>query len=96
MIAAFKSDIDHFVAGNEDEEDEMADSCTQDETEDYLDREIDHDVEFSCLNRVACFSHTLQLAVHKFDDVVRFKVTSFSQKSEQFHESDRKPWRVRN
>ena len=33
MIAAFKADIDHFVAGNEDEEDEeMADSCTQDET----------------------------------------------------------------
>ena len=74
MIAAFKADIDHFVAGNEDEEDEeMADSCTQDETEDYLDREIDHDVEFSSLNRVACFSHTLQLVVHKFDDVDRFK-----------------------
>ena len=77
MVAGFKANLDHFVVyetGNdEDEDEETADPCTQDETEDYLDHEIDHEVEFSSLNRIACFSHTLQLVVHKFDDVDRFK-----------------------
>ncbi len=77
MVAAFKANLDHFVVdetGNdEDEDEETADPCTQDETEDYLDHEINHKVEFSSLNRLACFSHTLQLVVHKFNDVDQFK-----------------------
>ena len=68
MVAAFKANLDHFVidkTGNdededEDEDEETADPCTQDETEDNLDHEINHEVEFSSLNRLACFSHTLR------------------------------------
>ena len=41
--------------------------------EDFLDRELDHEAEFSSLNRIACFSHTLQQVVKKFDSVDSFK-----------------------
>ena len=49
------------------EDEEAADTCAQDKTEDYLVHEINYKVEFSLLNRTACFMHMLQLVVHKFN-----------------------------
>ena len=34
---------------------------------------MEHDEEFSSLNRISCFAHTLQLVVNKFDDISLFK-----------------------
>ena len=34
---------------------------------------MEHDEEFSSLNQIGCFAHTLQLVVNKFGDVSLFK-----------------------
>ena len=77
MVAAFKANLNPLEAKSDKEEGEdtveMAEPCTLDEAEDFLDRELDHEAEFSSLNRIACFSHTLQQVVKKFDSVDSFK-----------------------
>ena len=37
------------------------------EMEDFDQQELEHDIAFSDQKRLGCFSHTLQLVVHKFD-----------------------------
>ena len=77
MVAAFNSlkvNLDRDEAENDkDEGDDSGELCTLNEAEDFLDRELDYEVDFSSLNRIACFSHTLQLVVHKFGCVDSFK-----------------------
>ena len=41
---------------------------------DYEERKIDHELSFHSLNRVSCFSHTLQLVVQSFDELPTFRV----------------------
>ena len=77
MVAAFNSfkvNLDRDEAENDKEEgDDSGELCTLDEAEDFLDRELDYEVDFSSLNRIACFSHTLQLfdSVDSFKDVMK-------------------------
>jgi len=77
MVAAFNSfkvNLDRDEAENDEEVgDDSGELCTLDEAEDFLDRELDHEVKFSSLNRIACFSHALQLVVNKFGSVDSFK-----------------------
>ena len=40
---------------------------------DFEEREVDHQIAFTGLNRVSCFAHTLQLVVQKFDELPEFK-----------------------
>jgi len=40
---------------------------------DCEEKESDHEIAFSKLNRISCFAHTLQLVVHKFDQLTEFK-----------------------
>jgi len=40
---------------------------------DFEEKESDHEIAFSKLNRISCFAHTLQLVVHKFDQLTEFK-----------------------
>ena len=40
---------------------------------DFEEKESDHEIAFSGLNRISCFAHTLQLVVHKFDQLTEFK-----------------------
>lgn len=58
MVAAFKANLDIYEAGNDEEAgEEMVEPCTWDEAEDYMDCELEHEFEFSSLNRIACFLH---------------------------------------
>ena len=71
MVAAFKTNLSKA----EDEEvEETEERCTpQDDAEDFLDHELEHDIEFTPLRRIACFSHTLQLVVMTFDKATQLK-----------------------
>lgn len=40
---------------------------------DFEEKESDHEIAFSGLNRVSCFAHTLQLVVQKFDQLTEFR-----------------------
>ena len=69
MVAAFKAKF------NEDDDDveELVESSMPDDEQEFLDCEMEHDIEFSSFNRISCFSHTLQLVVSKFDELDKFK-----------------------
>ena len=51
----------------------MADSSVDEDEQDFQACEMEHNQEFRSLNRIGCFSHTLQLVISKFDDVSLFK-----------------------
>jgi len=61
MVAAFKAKF------NEDDDDvkELVESSMPEDEQEFLDCEMEHDIEFSSFNRISCFSHTLQLVVSK-------------------------------
>ena len=73
MIKAFREQC--FNGDNE--EDEISsenEAISFDEEQDFESREVDHDVAFSLLGRrIGCFSHTLQLIVHRFSIEPAFK-----------------------
>lgn len=69
MVAAFKPKL-HEDDDDSEDLDEL--STLEDESEEYIDCE-DHDEAFYSLNRIACFSHTLQLVVNKFNELNKFK-----------------------
>ena len=71
MVAAFKAS---FVEAEDDDEDvEEEEVCTADDADDFFDHELEHDIEFSSLRRIACFSHTLQLVINKYGEAIVFK-----------------------
>ena len=70
MVAAFKATLDKT---EEEDDAEEEDSTPPDEADDFLDHEMEHDIEFCSLKRIACFSHTLQLVVSKFDEATQLK-----------------------
>ena len=56
-----------------DEEQISKDTYKVDEV-DFDSQEMDHDLAFiAYLKRASCMSHTLQLIVHKFDEIKSFK-----------------------
>ena len=69
MVAVFKAKF------NEDDDDveELVESSMPDDEQEFLDCEMEHDIEFSSFNQISCFSHTLQLVVSKFDELDKFK-----------------------
>ena len=69
MVAAFKARFEEV----DDDIEELTEPCTADDVEDFLDREMDHDVEFCSFKRISCFSHTLQLVVSKYDQLDTFE-----------------------
>jgi len=76
MVAAFNSfivNLDCGEAENDEEGNDLGELCTLDEAEDFLDGELDHEVDFSSLNKIACFLHTLQLVVNRFGSIDSFK-----------------------
>ena len=73
MIAAFKAILEKSEVEDDDFEETEQITTPSDDAEDFIDHEIEHDIEFSSLKRIACFSHTLQLVVTKFDEVTQFK-----------------------
>ena len=74
MLAAFKEKVSMEIEDdtNIDILDDMTDVALVDEEQEFLDCEDDHDLEFGSLNRISCFSHTLQLVVSKFNMVQKF------------------------
>ena len=66
MVAAFKATLDNTEEDDDAEDDDAKDSTLPDDADDFLDHEMEHNIEFCSLKRIACFSHTLQL-VSKFD-----------------------------
>ena len=72
MIAAFKAKLEEEEEDTEDVE-EVAEPSVDKDEQDFHECEVEHDEEFSSLNRIGCFAHTLQLVVNKFDDVSLFK-----------------------
>lgn len=59
-----------------DNEMEQSQECsTEEEIEKYDQHEISHEVAFSSHKRLSCFSHTLQLAICKFDTIMGPKHT---------------------
>ena len=72
MIAAFKVKLEEEEEDTEDVEEVAEPSVNKDE-QDFHECEVEHDEEFSSLNQIGCFAHTLQLVVNKFDDVSLFK-----------------------
>ena len=73
MLAAFKKTI--VKEEESDTEVEEMDESTEvmDEEQEFLDCEEEHDLELGSLNRISCFSHTLQLVVCRFDKIHKFK-----------------------
>ena len=59
----------------ETEEEEMdIDSDTDEDEDDFMSKGLDHDITFSSfIQRIPCFTHTLQLVVGKFDQLPQFK-----------------------
>ena len=72
MIAAFKAKLEEEEEDTEDVE-EVAEPSVDKDEQDFHECEVEHDEEFSSLNRIGCFAHNLQLIVNKFDDVRLFK-----------------------
>ena len=56
MVAAFKATLN---TTEEDDDVEEEDSTLPDDADDFLDHELEHDIKFHSLKRIACFSHTL-------------------------------------
>ena len=52
---------------------DIEDVSVDEDEQDFKACEIQHNEEFGSLNRIGCFSHTLQLVVSKFDDFSLFK-----------------------
>ena len=86
MLAAFRKKVEDSVAcedKDEDREEELYDDVEEDEDEmaataeddgtDYEMREMDHTSAFATLDRVSCFSHSLQLVVNKFSGITAYK-----------------------
>ena len=75
MSAVITDNGSNMVAAtlNATEDTEEEDSTPPDDETDFLDHELEHDMEFCSLKRIACFSHTLQLVVSKFDKATQLK-----------------------
>ena len=74
MIKAFREQC--FNGDNEEDEISSENEAISfdEEEQDFESREVDHDVAFSLLGRrIGCFSHTLQLIVHRFSIEPAFK-----------------------
>ena len=80
MLAAFRPCV---LESDDDDEGDVDDSTDWDGDTvpdvtslvvDYEQHEVDHELSFYSLNRVSCFSHTLQLVVQKFDELPTFRV----------------------
>ena len=80
MLAAFRPRV--FESVDDVEEDDGVDDNWDDGDTvpditslviDFEECEMDHDSSFHSMNRISCFSHTLQLVVQKFDEVTAFR-----------------------
>ena len=72
MIAGFKERLDQEEDEDGDVE-EVAELSVGEYEDDFLECEMEHKAEFFSLNRIGCFSHTLQLVVCKNDEVSKFR-----------------------
>ena len=73
MIAALRPMIDANPDESDDEDVNDDDEDGEWMVADFEEREVDHQIAFTGLNRVSCFAHTLQLVVQKFDELPEFK-----------------------
>ena len=77
MVAAFKYHLTTYHNeddGESDAVDESTETLSDFDEEDFLSKDLDHDLVFgSFIKRVTCFAHTLQLVIRKFDKENLFK-----------------------
>ena len=73
MIAAFKAQLEEKEDSDHEGVEEVTKSSVDKDEQDFQACEMEHDQEFSSLNWIGCFSHTLQLVVNKIDDISLFK-----------------------
>ena len=77
MIASFRNHFqseDSKESENSDGEDESKDQDVDAEAEEFETNEIDHEIIFGpVFKRLSCFSHTLQLVIHRISEVKSFK-----------------------
>ena len=76
MIAAFRPQIVEAEGDDNTEENQDTEESGEDAEQlsrEFEEKESEHDIAFSGLNRVSCFTHTLQLVVHKFEELAEFK-----------------------
>ena len=74
MVAAFRT----YVASLDDSQEDGGESEDDSESEVSLDDDFDeceqeHDLDFTSMRRIGCFTHTLQLFAQKFDRYAGFK-----------------------
>lgn len=76
MIAAFRPQILEAESDDNTEENQDTEESGEDSEQlsrEFEEKESEHDIAFTGLNKVSCFTHTLQLVVHKFEELAEFK-----------------------